>query len=139
VIQSKKFEKKFELEEDGIDVVYEIEYEINESNEIRRIKIQKTIYPLKNYGNNVKTIINISEGKAEPFRIEMYRVRNSWNGSGRDDIFAIEFNDYADESPGFLWIEKLEEIDSIEKLKEYVNYVVEWISDVMKESITLNQ
>ena len=129
--------KEFETKEDGKDVIYSIEYVVNERNEVVKVKVQKILYPLKNYGNNVKTIIEIKEGKTEPFRIEVYRIRDSWGGTGRDDIFTVEFNDHADIDPGFLWFEKLEEIDTIRKLKEYIEYVVEWISDVMKESMTL--
>jgi len=127
----KQFEKKFESK----DVEYNIEYSVNERGEVKYVRISKTIYPLKCCLNNVKKVIEISEGKVEPYRIEVYVVRNEWNGSGRDDIFMIEFNDYGAESPPFLTIDTIESIKSIQQLKRYIKYTLTYIKLICTMSI----
>jgi len=119
----KIIEKEFKAK----NVEYIFEYGVNRRGEVKHIKITKTIYPLKNYANNIKKIIEISEGKVEPFRIEIYMVRNEWNGTGRDDIMVLEFNDYGAESPPFLHIDVLESIKSIRQLKRYIKYTLTYI------------
>jgi len=119
----KQFEKKFEAK----DLEYTLEYIINERNEVTYVRITKIIYPLKNYANNIQKIIEIKEGKVEPYRIEVYRVRNGWDGSGRDELLIIEFNDYSTESPPFLSIDVLEKINSIHQIKRYIKYVLEYV------------
>jgi len=130
-----QFEKKFESKEDGKDVEYILEYKVNERNEVCKLKITKILYPLECCANNVKTVIEIGEGKTEPYRVEVYRVRDSWNGTGRDDLMSIEFNDYGEESPAFLWREYLESIESIDDLKELAKKIIEYINDVYMLSI----
>ena len=127
----KRFEKKFEAK----DVEYNIEYSVNERNEVVYVKITKTVYPLKNAANNMQKIIEIKEGKVEPFRIEVYVVRNGWNGSGRDDIMVLEFNDYGAESPPFLTIDTIEKIKSIQQLKRYIKYTLTYIKLICAMSI----
>jgi len=133
--QTQTFEKKFESKEDGKDVEYILEYKVNERNEVKHVRITKILYPLECCANNVKTIIDIGEGETEPYRIEVYMVRDSWNGTGRDDLMSIEFNDYGEESPVFLWRDYLESIESIDDLKELAKKIIEYINDVYMLSI----
>jgi len=133
--QIQTFEKKFESKEDGKDVEYILEYKVNERNEVKHVRITKILYPLECCANNVKTVIEIGEGKVEAYKIEIYRVRNSWNGTGRDDLMSIEFNDYGAESPAFLYLDTLEMINSIDLLREYIKDIIDYIVYVYMLSI----
>jgi len=130
-----RYEKKFESEEDGRNVEYLLEYSVNERNEVKHVRITKILYPLKCCLNNIQTVIEIGEGEKEFYKINIYRVRNGWNGSGRDNLFLIEFSDYADESPAFLTLDTLEMINSIDLLREYIKDIIEYVRDVYLLSV----
>ena len=119
-----KFEKKFETKENNKDVEFILEYEVNQRDEVKRVKITKILYPLECCSNNMQTIIEIKEGLIEPYRIEVYDIRNEWNGTGRDDLMSIEFNDYGYEVPSFLDINVLEKINSVKQLKEFIRDIM---------------
>jgi len=133
--QTQTFEKKFESKEGGKDIEYVLEFSTDERGEVKHVKITKVLYPLECCSNNIKTIIEVKRGETEPYRIEIYMVRDSWNGTGRDDLFAIEFNDYGYESPAFLSLDTLEIINSIDQLKEYIKDIIEYIRHAYMMSV----
>ena len=125
----KRFEKKFETRENEKDIEYILEYEVNERNEVKNVKITKILYPMKCCLNNQQTVIEIKKGMIEPYRIEIYMINESWNGTGRDELFSIEFNDYGYETPSFLVKDTLEIINSVDQLKEFIRDIMEYIRD----------
>jgi len=96
------------------------------------VEVSATHYPIYPYGNYVKHVLRIwfSEGN---ICLEVYGVRMNWNGTGRDDILDLCFDDHSTESPIFMWRSEVESIESAEDIKEYVKGVAEWLANLMME------
>jgi len=117
---------------------YVIEWRLNESEEVDAVEVERIWYPIYPYGNYVKRVIRVwwVNDSRLPLCIEVFKVRMSWDGTGRDDMLSLCFNDYSPETPAFLWNEKLEDINSAEDVKNYVKSVAEWINNLINDTIS---
>jgi len=96
------------------------------------VEVSITHYPIYPYANYVKKVLR-SYYKDGNVCIEVYQVRMSWNGTGRDDILDLCFDDHSTEPPVFMWRSEIEDIESVEDIKEYVKSVAEWFANLMKD------
>jgi len=96
------------------------------------IEINIKRYPIYPYGNYIKKVLK-SYYKDGNVCIEVYQVRMSWNGTGRDNFLEMCFNDYSTEAPIFLWRSEVESIESAGDVKEYVREMSEWLGNLVGE------
>ena len=96
------------------------------------VEVSVTHYPIYPYGNYVKRVLRIwfSEGN---ICLKVYGVRMNWNGTGRDDMLDLCFDDHDVESPIFMWRTEVESIEDAEGVKSYVGEIVDWFTNLMRE------
>jgi len=96
------------------------------------IEVTVTYYPIYPYFNHVKKVLR-SYYKNGSVCLEVYQVRQSWHGTGRDDVLDLCFDDHSTESPIFMWRTEVESIKDAVDIKEYVKGVVEWLTNLIRE------
>jgi len=133
---AQELKREFWVEEEKTK--YSIEWKLDENEEIDAVEVEKTWYPIYPYGNYVKRVIRVwwAYDSKLPLCIEVFKVRMSWNGTGRDDVLSLCFNDYSPETPSFLWNEMIESINSAEDVKNYVKKVAEWLNNLINDTIS---
>jgi hypothetical protein len=122
--------KEFEVEKivDDRKEHYKYVVEFNEEEEGKSATLEIYWYPIYPYGNYVKKVITITE-KDGNIVFEGYVVRNSWNGTGRDNKGKIIMRDVFEESPFILRREFYEEIDSAEEFEQKVKEIIEFVKE----------
>jgi hypothetical protein len=126
--------KQFMNEEKKVE--YVVTAEIGESGDVNKIIIEKVYYPLYPHGNYVKNVIEIDASEA-PLRIEIYDIRMSWNGTGRDNIIEFSYNDHSPETPWWLNVREIEEIENADDVEEYVEWIMKYITETISESFKM--
>ena len=112
--------------------LYTVSAEV-EDGYVQRLAIEKVYYPIYPYGNYVEIVIRIDATEV-PYRIKIYRVRMSWNGTGRDDYLDLSFDDNCPETPWWLHREEIERLSSAEDVEKLVEGIEEYIVLTIKES-----
>ena len=97
------------------------------------IEVSVTYYPIYPYGNYIKNVLKSYYNQDGNVCIEVYQVRLNWNGTGRDGILFMCFDDYDVETPIFLWRSEVESIESAEDVKNYIRGISEWLANLMME------
>ena len=123
--------KQFFNEEKKIE--YIVSAEVDESDHVENITIEKIYYPIFPHSNYVKTVVNVDASEA-PYSVEIYDIRMSWNGTGRDNIIEFSYNDHSPETPWWLDKKEIEELNSAEDVENYVEGVMEYITETIKNS-----
>ena len=96
-------------------------------------EVSITHYPIYPYSNYVKRVLKVYYNQQGNVCLEVYQVRMNWNGTGRDNILDLCFDDHSVETPIFLWRSEVESIESAEDLKNYVRGISEWLANLMME------
>ena len=114
---------------------YTIEYDINnEYNSIVRLRLEMKYLPLYPYGNYVSRVW-IIDYRESPLRISSYVVRNSWNGTGRDDLLDMVVDLHASEDPWFLDVDELEDMIESKGVKETMKTILETLVDFITDPL----
>jgi len=116
------------------NVKYTIDVEIDKEEPwlIRRLEIYETEYHDGNYVSET-TILEIKEGN---YCVERYKIRMNWNGTGRDDILTLTFNDYADEPLLIFYYDEISQHVNEHGVKETIEYIKNFIVDAIATSLT---
>jgi hypothetical protein len=125
-----KIEKTFEIEREKDKYEYTVYADIN-NDKHEFIEITIIHYPIKQYNNHVKLIINIIHD--DELSIRVRRVRNNWNGTGLDftnmiTIYTSQEFDYSN----ILSRERYEKINSVEDVKRLVVDIIVLIEDFIQ-------
>ena len=121
-------------EEKEENVKYTIDVEINKEEPWLLNKIEMNIveYHDGNYVSEV-VIITLSE---EGYHVEKYKTRFNWNGTGRDDILSLRFNDYADEPLRIFYYDEIAEYIDRYGVRETIEYVKGFVINAIAVSLT---
>jgi len=127
--------REFWVEEEK--TLYSVEWKLDDRGYVSDVRVERTHYPIHPYGNYVKDVAKIYWSSERPgaICIEVYRVKQSWGGTGRDDLLWLCFDEYSPETPWFLERSELEGITTAECVKEYLRGVVQYVFSVLEESL----
>jgi hypothetical protein len=103
---------------------YEIRYELEKDWEDRFVEVKIRYYPTI-YGNYVETIISVYPWKHGGICVDVGRIRQSWHGTGADDILTACYDVEAEEIP---ILEDPSMVEKIETEKD-VYELLRWIYD----------
>jgi hypothetical protein len=133
MVERKRWRFEGEEVEQG-KVFYEVEYEFDESiNAATRVEIHNIWYPIWPYGNNVRITLKITlEGD---ICFEFYRIRDSWDGTGRDNIAKICVDVPDLEEIFFLNPNELDKINSATDVRKYVKDIAFFINDIVSYAV----
>lgn len=92
------------------------------------VKICSKYLPLQGYGNNVKTCIHVYR-QNETYHVEIYQVRENWNGTGRDDLYHARITE--DEFNKL--VELIRNIKTLDDFKNLEKYVIARINEIDNE------
>ncbi|MEM1876954.1 MAG: hypothetical protein QXH21_09245 [Ignisphaera sp.] len=104
---------------------YELYVEID-----KEIKITKVWYPIYPHGNYVKDVIEIDTDNK---RVAYYTVKNSWNGTGRDDHGHVQLNDNELSDV----IEIVKNVKSLDDFNKLIDKFNEMLSDREKKIVEM--
>ena len=91
-------------------------------------RISKVYYPIWPYLNNVRYTLEIRFEDAG-LCFHTYRIRDSWNGTGLDNIIKVCVDLAGLEDVPFLEPRELEKINDLDGLKKFLGYVKSFIED----------
>ncbi len=127
-----KKQMNWKEKEENIEYKIYVKVDENENWLIRRLEIYETEYHDGNYVSDV-LILEIKEGD---YYVERYKVRMNWNGTGRDDILTLTFNDYADEPLLIFYYDEISQHVNEHGVKETIEYIKNFIVDAIATSLT---
>ena len=125
-----RVERRFEGEkvEQG-KVFYEVEY-INEKGRDDYwegvTRIHKIHYPIWPYANNVRYTLEV-QLEDGMLCFNSYRIRDSWNGTGRDNLGKICVDSTGLEDIPFLMPHEIEKIQDVEDVKRFLDDIKQFI------------
>jgi hypothetical protein len=132
--QEKVISKLFEVDEydEGYGRVVHREYEVYaeplDDKVLKYVRVTKRTYYMwpkaGNYYSNIIVIRLDNDGKPE---IHRYTV----GSSNITHKAYIKLDDFSGETPGFLWLEEVKHIKTLEDLKKYVKDMIEWVKDLV--------
>ena len=128
--KTKRYEELVESEK----TEYALEYESNEE-DVVKLRLERKYLPLYPYGNYVMRVWYIDYSDPPDIKVSIYNVRNSWNGTGRDDLLDIVVDLHSFEDPWFFDTNQLEDMIESRGVKETIKAILETLIDFITDPL----